>query len=312
MKILLNCTDEEHPMTIKEIVNALKSYGIESERKSLYTDIERLVAFGINVESKKTKTVGYYVANRQFELAELKMLVDAVQSSRFISAKKSAELIKKISTLGSIHKAKQLNRQVYVDGQPKSINESILYNVDSIHTAINECKKITFKYFDYNTKKERVYRKNGELYKLNPVSLIWKDDCYYLVAFINENDSLRHYRVDRMNNVDIINEKIDNNVNNFNIVEYSKKMFGMYAGELIWVKLSFDPTLINVILDRFGVDITFFEEKNGWVTINVEVAASNVFLGWLLQFGNRVKVLAPNIIIDDLKRLMVEVENLYK
>jgi len=159
MKILMEQTDEDHPMIVKDLIDQLQLYGITAERKSLYSDIERLTEFGINVESQKTNKVGYFVGDRQFELAELKLMVDAVQAARIIPVKKSAELIKKIAALGSLHQAKQLNRQVFVEGQPKTINNSVFYNVDAIHAAINSRKKISYKYFDYNAKKRRVYRR---------------------------------------------------------------------------------------------------------------------------------------------------------
>jgi len=312
MKILLEQTDEEHPMSVKDLIGQLDLYGITAERKSLYADIERLTDFGINVVSQKTNTVGYFVGDRQFELAELKLMVDAVQSSRFISAKKSAGLIKKIAALGSVHQAKQLNRHVFVDGQPKTINESVLYNVDAIHAAINENKKISYKYFDYNAKKRRVYRKNGELYTQTPVALCWKDDSYYLIAYSAKHDGFAHYRVDRMNNVSILDEKRDNiGRDRFDVAEYTKKIFGMYSGEPVRATLSFDPSLVNVMFDRFGRDIHITEESDSWVTVNVEVSASPVFLGWLLQFGSRAKIKAPDNLITTIQALISDAAKNY-
>ena len=307
MKILLEQTDDEHTMSVKDLIGQLNLYGISAERKTLYADIERLIEFGINVESRKTNTVGYFVGNRQFELAELKLMVDAVQSSHFISAKKSAGLIKKIAALGSVHQAKQLNRQVFVDGQPKTINESVLYNVDAIHSAINEGKKISFKYFDYNVKKLRVYRQNGELYLRTPVALCWKDDSYYLIAYSAKHDDFAHYRVDRMNNSSILDEPCDDiGKERFDIAAYTKKIFGMYNGEHISATLSFDRSLVNVVLDRFGQDVHIMEELDGWITICTEVSASRVFLGWLLQFGSYAKIKAPESLIDAMKALIAE------
>jgi predicted DNA-binding transcriptional regulator YafY len=312
MKILLEQTDEEHPMSVKDLIGQLSLYGIAAERKSLYADIERLTDFGINVESQKTNTVGYYVTDRQFELAELKLMVDAVQSSRFISAKKSAGLIKKIAALGSVHQAKQLNRHVFVDGQPKTINENVLYNVDAIHTAINDNKKISYKYFDYTAKKRRVYRKSGELYIQTPVALCWKDDSYYLIAYSAKHDGFAHYRVDRMNNVSVLDEPRDNiGREHFDVAEYTKKIFGMYSGEIVKAKLSFDPTLINVVFFFFGRNIHIQEEPEGWVTFSAEVFASPVFLGWLLQFGSRVKIKEPDNLIDAMKALLTDVAKNY-
>jgi len=313
MKILMEQSDEEHPLSVKDLIDQLRLYDISAERKSLYADIERLVEYGINVEKQKTHTVGYFVGDRQFELAELKLMVDAVQSSRFISAKKSAGLIKKIAALSSIHQAKQLNRHVYVDGQPKTINENVLYNVDAIHAAINDNKKISFKYYDYNAKKRRVYRKDGELYMQTPVALCWKDDSYYLIAYSAKHDGFAHYRVDRMSDVTVLDEHRDNiGKVKFNVAAYTKKIFGMYYGELVRATLSFEPSLISVVLDRFGRDIHIMEEADGWITINVEVSASPVFLGWLTQFGGRAKIKAPDSLIEEMKTLLSEVGKNYQ
>jgi len=313
MKILTEQSDEEHPLTVKEMIDQLGLYGISAERKSLYADIERLVEFGINVEKQKSHTVGYFVGDRQFELAELKLMVDAVQSSRFISAKKSAGLIKKLAALSSIHQAKQLNRHVYVDGQPKTINENVLYNVDAIHAAINDNRKISYKYYDYDAKKRRVYRRNGELYMQTPVALCWKDDSYYLIAYSAKHDGFAHYRVDRMSDVTVLDEARDDfGKVNFDVAAYTKKIFGMYYGELVRATLSFHPSLISVALDRFGRDIHIMEEADGWITINVEVSASPVFLGWLMQFGGRAKIKAPENLVEAMKTLITEVVENYK
>jgi len=312
MKILMEQTDEEHPMSVKDLIDHLLLYGISAERKSLYSDIERLTDFGINVVSQKTNTVGYFVGDRQFELAELKLMVDAVQSCRFIPVKKSAELIKKIASLGSVHQAKQLNRQVFVDGQPKTINDSVLYNVDAIHAAINERKKISFKYFDYNAKKRRVYRKNGELYIQTPVALCWKDDSYYLIAYSAKHDGFAHYRVDRMNDTNVLDEPRDDiGKDRFDVAAYTKRIFGMYNGELVRATLLFDPSLMNVVLDRFGRDIQITEEADGFVKFSAEVSASPVFLGWMLQFGSRAKIIAPDNLIEAMKALISDVTKNY-
>jgi predicted DNA-binding transcriptional regulator YafY len=310
MRILLERTDEEHTMSVKDLIAELRLYGIAAERKSLYADIERLVEFGINVESRKSGTVGYFVADRSFELAELKLLVDAVQSSRFITPKKSAALIKKISALGSVHQAKQLNRQVFVDGLPKAMNESVFYNVDAIHAAINEGKKISFRYFDYDPGKRRAYRKSGALYTQTPVALCWKDDSYYLIAYSAKHGGFAHYRVDRMSGVTATDEPRDD-IGAFDAAEYSKKMFGMYGGELVRASLSFDPALVNVVIDRFGQDVSLTAESDGNVTVRAEVSASPVFLGWLAQFGSRAEILAPDSLREAMRAFLAEAAKQY-
>jgi predicted DNA-binding transcriptional regulator YafY len=310
MRILMELSDEEHPMTVKDLIGQLRLCGIEAERKSLYADVERLIQFGINVETVKTNTVGYFVAQRDFELAELKLLADAVQSSRFITVKKSEGLIRKIAALGSVHQAKQLNRQVYVDGQPKSVNESVYYNVDAIHTAINENKKIGFKYFDYDANKRRVYRKDGGQYIQTPVALCWRDDAYYLIAYSAKHGGFAHYRVDRMTDVSATTEPRDA-IGDFDVAEYTKKVFGMYNSEVVKAELAFAADLINVVIDRFGADVQIKKESDGWIAIRADVSASPVFLGWLLQFGGRVKILAPDRLKEAMRQLLSEATKNY-
>ena len=312
MKILLEQTDEDHPLSAKDLLCHLRQYGIEAERKSIYSDIEQLVAFGIDVESKKTNTVGYFVANRQFELAELKMMVDAIQSSRFITTKKSEGLIKKITALGSVHQAKQLCRHVFVDGQPKTANGSVYYNVDAINAAVNENKKISFRYFDININRERAYRRGGEPYLRTPVALCWKEDCYYLIAYSAKHGGLAHFRVDRMSDVAVLDEPCDFiGRERFNVSEYTRKVFGMYSGELVRATVSFAPSLLNVVFDRFGSDIHIREEADGWLTVSAEVSKSPAYLAWLLQFGGRVKIVAPDSLIADMKALISDAAKNY-
>ena len=209
MRILMERTDEQNPMTIADMASALAAYGIKAERKSLYSDIDILRQFGMDIEILREKTFGYYIAQRQFELPELKLLVDAVQSSHFISKRKSEELIKKLSTLTSKEQAKLLRRQVYVADRAKTINETVYYSIDQIHYAINEDRKITFKYFDYDVNKKQVFRKQGKLYSATPVTLCWNKDKYYLITYSGYFDNFTHYRVDRMSNVNVLDEKGD-------------------------------------------------------------------------------------------------------
>jgi predicted DNA-binding transcriptional regulator YafY len=192
------------------------------------------------------------------------------------------------------------------------MNENVLNNVDAIHAAINGNKKISYKYFDYSVKKRPIYRKKGELYIQSPIALCWKDDSYYLIADSAKYDGLTHYRVDRMSQVTMLDEPRDEIAKeSFNVAEYTKKIFGMYSGELVRATLSFDPSLINVVIDRFGKDIIIKEETDGWVTVNVVVSASPVFLGWMLQFGNRAKIKTPDPLIDAMKTLICDASKNY-
>lgn len=311
MKILLERTDTDNTLTMQEIIIALADYDIQAERKSLYTDMELLRQFGLSIESRKSRTVGYYIDARDFELPELKLLVDAVQSSRFITAKKSEELIKKLSSLTSIHQSKQLKRQVYVADRPKTANESIYYNIDAIHTAINDQKKISFRYFDYDISKRRVYRKNGEPYCQTPVALCWSDDNYYFICYSSKYDAFTHYRVDRMYDVTVCEEDTDKfDRKRFNIAEHAKQTFGMFSGELVKATLRFDQSLVNVILDRFGKDISLYR-KDGCFEISVDVSTSPVFLGWIFQFGSKAKIISPDTLQQAMKAMIEENRKIY-
>ena len=259
----------------------------------------------LDIETRRSKTTGYYVASRRFELPELKLLVDAVQSSRFITSKKSEELIKKLSSLTSGEQAKQLRRQVYVTGRAKAVNENVYYSIDQIHTAINEDKKIVFKYFDYDINKKRKYRKPGELYSVTPVTLCWNDDKYYLIAYSAAHDGLRHYRVDRMSDVALSDEEgyaFDRK--RFNISEHAKRVFGMYGGDLVRARLSFDNSLVNVVIDHFGKDVNMAPSGDGRFDISVDVSVSPVFLAWIFQFGERAEIKAPDSLIKAMCELV--------
>ena len=312
MKILLEKTDEQHPLTMAEIITELAAYDIQAERKSIYTDFELLRQFGLDIETKRSKSVGYYIAERQFELPELKLLVDAVQSSCFITKKKSEELIKKLSSLTSNEQAKMLRRQVYVADRAKSINETVYYSIDQIHYAVNEHKKITFKYSDYDVDKNQVFRKQGNLYKATPVTLCWNDDKYYLITYNGYYDNFTHYRVDRMSSVNALDEDGDKfNNNTFNMAEYVKRVFGMFDGETVWARLSFDISLINVVLDHFGKDVRMLNAGEGWFDILVDVSVSPVFLSWMFMFGDSAVIKEPDSLIIAMKELIEKSRNQY-
>jgi predicted DNA-binding transcriptional regulator YafY len=305
MKILLDKTDEQHPLTIAEIKAELSAYDIGSERKSLYDDIELLRRFGLDIETLRDKTTRYYIASRRFELPELKLLVDAVQSSRFISGKKSEALVRKLSSLTSEAQAGQLRRQVYVAGRAKAMNESVYYSIDQIHSAIGAGKKISFKYFDYDVKKKRVYRRNGETYLTTPVTLCWNDDNYYLIAYSAKYDGLTHYRVDRMIGASVSEDAADafDRVK-FSVAEHVRRVFGMYGGEPIRATLSFDADLVNVVLDHFGKDIVLASLEEGRFEVMAEVSVSPVFLAWMFQFGERAEIKAPDSLRAAMRELL--------
>ena len=311
MRILMDQTDENHSLTIKELIDTLAEYGVIAERKSIYSDFELLRQYGIDIERRQAKTFSYYVASRQFELPELKLLVDAVQSSHFITSKKSNELIKKLSSLTNNYQAKELRRQVFIADRPKAINESVYYNIDAIHTAINSGFKINYRYFDYNQSKLREYRRAGELYTNTPIALCWNDDKYYLVSYTAKYDNLSQYRVDRMSNVSVCEEKADSiDKNRFNIPKYVKQLFGMYSGDVVRARLRFDNSLINSVLDRFGVDIKLINYDH-YFEIDVSVSESPVFFGWITQFGRKAEIIGPDSLREAMRELVREIQTMY-
>ena len=309
LKMLEEKTDEENAMSINEMIGELERYGVSAERKSIYDDLEALKHYGLDVASRKSKTTEYFVASRLFELPELKLLVDAVQCSKFVTHKKSNELIKKIESLASSKQAQSLHRQVYVSNRVKTINESIYYNVDRLHAAIAENKQVSFKYFDYDIKKEKVYRKSGNKYTVSPYGLSWDDENYYLVTFSHKYNDFTHYRVDRMSDIELCEISRDPLPENehFNIAEYSKKVFNMFGGEEVTVKLQFDNSLVNAVVDRFGKEIMIGKLNDDCFYIWIKVAVSSTFFAWVSQFGAKVKILSPDGVIEKYKSNMRDI-----
>lgn len=308
MKILMEQTDEQHPMTVNEIIEELSKFDISAERKSIYADIDLLIEFGLDIICLKGRANQYFIGVRDFELPELKLLVDAVQASRFITYKKSEHLISKLERLASVHEAKQLHRHVVVSDQIKTLNENIYYNVDEINNAIQKNKQVRFKYFDYNLDKEVEYRKNGDWYYASPYALMWDDDNYYMVAYYEKYEDISNFRVDRMENIETLNAeriKIECGIE-FNVADYSKKMFRMFSGETDKVKLRFDNSLINVVLDRFGKDIEIVKYDNDSFTIEVEIVVTNTFLSWLFMFGKKAKIEEPERLKEKMRIMLLE------
>lgn len=301
MKILLDRTDEAHSITMPEIIDALEAYGISAERKSLYNDIENLRVYGLDVIGvQEDRTYSYHIGNRQFELAELKLLVDSVQSAKFITEKKSNELIKKIESLASKYEASQLHRQVFVAGRVKTMNESIYYNVDSINAAIAGNSRITFKYFKWNVDKDMELRHDGELYEVSPWLLSWNDGYYYLIAYDSVKGIIKHFRVDKMLDIKLNGRKREGEkvFNSLDMAAYTGKMFGMYGGEDERVRLECDNALAGVMIDRFGKDISLIRLDDKKFAVNVEVAVSRQFLAWIIGLGEGVKIVGAQRIVD--------------
>ena len=314
MKILMERTDETHSITMPEIISALEAYGVSAERKSIYSDIESLRTYGLDVIGEaEGKTFYYRVGDRTFELAELKLLVDSVQSAKFITEKKSNELIKKIESLSSKYEAQQLQRQVYTSNRIKTINESIYYNVDFIHSAISENSQIRFHYFQWNVDKKMELRKEGAYYIVSPWGLSWDDENYYMVAFDMTANKIKHYRVDKMLHIELTGEKREGKelFDKFDMALYAKKMFGMFAGEEENVKIECHNRLAGVIIDRFGKDVTMIKKDLEHFTVNVKVAVSKQFLAWVMALGNDAKIVGPDKVVQQVREEVFRLVRLY-
>lgn len=304
MNYLLQSSDEEHPITVNQMIAHLQTHGISAERKSIYSDIEALQVFGLDIERVDNGNyTGYYVASRSFELPELKLLVDSVQSSKFITHKKTASLIKKIEKLASIHEAQLLNRQVFVKNRIKTMNESIYYNVDEIHNGISSNKKIKFLYFEYTVTKERHYRRNGEYYVVSPFAMTWDDENYYLVAYDSAAQQIKHYRVDKMEKISVVDEARDGleAYKALDMAVYAKKTFGMFTGDEVSVSMRFENHLVGTVLDRLGREVMIVADGPDHFTVRTDVVVSPQFFAWVLGFAGGAEITGPAEVVEEMK-----------
>lgn len=308
VKIFSEKTDENHCLDAQELIKELSRYGITAERKSIYDDINCLICFGYDIVHSKLKSKnGYYLAGRDFELPELKLLVDAVQASRFITQKKSRELIAKIEQLASPYEAKKLQRQVIVAGRIKTENESIYYNVDQIHNAIQDNTPITFVYLEWNLKKELQPRKAGLRYKVSPWALTWKDENYYLIAYDQAEKKIKHFRVDKMSRILGVDQEKRIGMEEFeklDIAEYTNKTFGMYGGEAETVTILLPSSMIGIIIDRFGKETEIRSLGESSISVRIKAAISGQFYGWITGLGSQVVILGPEKIKQEYKEYL--------
>ena len=295
-RTLLRETDEEHVMTTPQLIAVLEEQDIRAERKSIYDDMEALRELGLDVQSRKGKAPGWFIGRREFQLPELKLLVDAVQSCKFITRRKSDELIQKLESLLSRHQARNLQRQVYVAGRVKTMNESVYYSIDKLHAAIAARQSVTFRYFEYNVRKEKVFRREGKPYQVSPYGLLWDSDNYYLAGYDHLKGDLRHYRVDKMAALEVSGEprKGGELFQDFDMASYAQKHFGMYRGREGKVTLRCERGLVGVVLDRFGQEVMLVPDGEEHFTVTVSAVVSPQFLGWLFGLGAGVRLTAPD------------------
>lgn len=308
-------TNENNPITISRIIENLSASGIAAERKSVYSDIESLSQYGMDIiKTGSSRNTGYYLGNADFQLSELKLLADAVACSRFITEKKSRELIGKISTLTNRYDAGDLKRNVIVSDRVKNMNEHIYYTVDAIEDAIRRKKKIRFLYFDFDRSKNKKYHNDKNYSEVSPYALCWREENYYLVGYYDKYQAVSNFRVDKIERVEIIeDEKRVEQPKGFNLADYTKKRFGMYSGEDTRVTLKVHNSLAGVIFDRFGKNnttVTVIDDD--WFSTNQPVTVSPIFFGWVMQFGDKMEITGPENVRNDFKKHVRGIMKLYK
>lgn len=304
-QIMLENTDDSHYMTMPDIMKALEAYDITADRRTIYTDLRDLEKLGIEIEGEAVgNKYRYHVIDRPFELPELKLLVDAIQSSKFITERKSNALIRKLEKLVSKYEAMKLQRQVFVSGRIKTMNESIYYIVDAIHNAISENRKIRFQYFQWNVKKEMELRHNGEYYHISPWGLSWDAENYYLIGYDSQAGKIKHYRVDKMLHIQMSDERREGkeHFKKLNLADYARKSFGMFGGKEKKVKLLVDNSLAGVIIDRFGKDLMLIPADENHFTVHVDVHVSKQFFGWIFSLGESVKITGPQEVMEQMQQ----------
>ncbi len=315
MKIFSEDTDDAHMLTLSQIISKLKAYGVDVERKTLYQDLALLRDFGFDIIREQTqRNFMYHIGNRDFELPELKLLVDSVQSAKFMTDKKSKSLIRKLEGMVSKYEAQKLQRQVAISGRIKTMNESIYFNVDKLHEAIGSDSQIRFKYYQWNVKKEMELRKGGAWYKVSPWGLMWDDENYYLVGYDAEDKIIKHYRVDKMLQISLLNAKREgkDEFKEFDMPRYTKSLFGVYGGEELRITLEAENKFVGVLIDRFGKDIPIKLVDEEYFRTTVNVAVSNQFLGWIMALGNGVKIVAPETVVERMKHEIKMLSDMYK
>ena len=316
-RIMLEKTDDEHGLTVQQVIEELAKYDVDAERKSIYSDFEDMTdKLGIEIIKEKVGRETYYhVGSRDFEVAEVKLLIDAIQSSKFITEKKSNEMIKKVKGLVSKYQAAQLQRQVFVQGRVKTMNESIYYNVDTLHVAIAQNARIKFQYCGWYPNKELVPLHNGQFFEVSPWALSWDDENYYMVGFDHFEQKIKHYRVDKMIKISLLEEKREGKevFDKFDMASYSAMNFGMFHGEIKRVHISFPNYMVGVFIDRFGKDIAIrpTEEENR-SEIAVNVAVSKQFFGWIASLGRWVKITGPDEVVAEMRDFVQKLAQVYE
>lgn len=318
--ILLEKTDDAHPLSANELCDALCALGIEAERKSVYKDIDVLKEYGLDIilGADSTNKRGYFIGARKFELAELRLLLDAVQAANFISPKKTKILVEKIESFASKYQASMLHKQVYVDNRPKCKNEELYYTISALDSAISASLKVTFTYSRRVITEEFKQKSDEKPFKVSPYALIWSDDHYYLVCNNEKYDNLMNLRIDRIKGISVTDEKsrpfseVSDYKNRFDSADYASHLFNMYSGEPKPVELICENSLLELILDKFGERVRLQKFDDNSFVVKTNAAVNDGLSAWILQFGKRIKVKSPNELKESVKKKALEAYEAYE
>ena len=308
-------SDEEHPVSTAEIIDYLDAMGVSAERKSIYDDLETLLNYGLDlVRVRQGNVTAWYLGSREFELPELRLLVDSVQSSRFLTRKKSLELIGKIEKLTSVHQARGLRRQVWVKNRIKSMNESIYYLVDDLHAAIDDNEKIRFHYYQYDPSRERQLRHGGAWYEISPYALLWDSENYYLVGYDAAAGIIKHFRVDKIVDLHRTGQAREGAevFADVDMSAYANAHFGMFSGKTTPVRMEFDNSLAGAVIDRFGTETMLIPAGDGRFSVTASVAVTEPFFGWLCTFGGLARITAPERAVEAMRRHIESIMEQYE
>ena len=298
LQYLYEQTDEEHPATTADIIAYLSSNGISAHRQTVSEDIVQLVAFGIDIITERSRQNRYFYGSRLFELAELKMMVDAIQAARFITPGKSKKLIKKLSALTDVHHAAELDRQLFLSGVVKATNERILYTVNTIYEAISTRRQLRFKYYEYTAEKKKVFKHKGQVYAFSPYDLVWHNDTYYVFGWSKSHGKVIKFRVDRIHQPKLTGESAHPKPEDYDLTAYIKRTFSMYEDEDCTVELLCENRLMKSVVDRFGEDVQVRQADSGHFIATVEVSVSPTFFAWVFTFAGEIKILSPKSVAD--------------
>ena len=315
VRIFTQETDDEHALTLQEIAARLEALGIHADRKTLYDDFEELRDYGFDILSEqRSRNTYYHLGAREFELPELKLLVDSVQSAKFITTRKSQQLIKKLEMHVSRYQAEQLHRQVFIAGRVKSMNESIYYNVDKLHEAINRGIQIRFQYGQWNVNKDIELRRDGDWYQASPWALTWYNENYYLVAYDAEAAMIKHFRVDKMLRIKVMEEARlgRETFKAFDMPKYARSVFGMFTGEETAVTLEAENHMVGVVIDRFGKDINISPVDAGRFRTTVNVTISPQFIGWIVALGRSLRIIGPEAVVERMREEIRRLSEQYR